>query len=559
MVVCGTSTLARRTVEQLVLLGERVVAVVPDDREPRARMVGDRGARLVVGRPDDAGTLVAAGVGRAVSLALLDDDDGDNVRAALAAGDLDPQLRIVVRIFSDQLRIRLGELFPMWMIFSAGEIAAPFFIEAATGDGRSRRLQLAGRELVAGPPAAVDQPLLALARVGRAAGALFPTGPVTEDTVVLGTPALDQHDPPGTGAVRLGLGLLGRLWRAGAAAARRTVAVAQAVADNRLRWSLVAMLGLIAATTVLFHNRIERGWTNSIYLAVETVATIGYGDLDGILDQPGWVQLVVALVTLLGVLVIALFTAGVVDALVADRVARGLGSVVDRPSDHVIVCGLGTVGLRIAEQLRAAGQPVVGVEIDVRPLVRTTGRRIGAPVVDGDATEEEVLRHAGVERARCLVAVTNDGVANLEIGVAARVLRPDLKIVLRLYDRDPAHQVGSRIGLPDTRSMSGLVAPVVAARMVAQQVVAVVPAGSRVVLVADVFVPRGCRFDGVNVADVERLPGVRVIGVATSGGAVTWRPGSTRIVAGGERLLLAASRDGLTASLLATTADAAAR
>jgi len=128
-------------------------------------------------------------------------------------------------------------------------------------------------------------------------------------------------------------------------------------------------------------------------------------------------------------------------------------------SGHVVVCGLGHVGFRVVQQLLSFGQEVVGVEQTPQSRFADRVRRRGVPVIPGDATDLEVLRQAGVERARAIVVATNDPMVNLEIVLNARQLNKDVRVVLRMFDADVAERLGEAFGIRMTLSASAIAAP----------------------------------------------------------------------------------------------------
>jgi voltage-gated potassium channel len=128
-------------------------------------------------------------------------------------------------------------------------------------------------------------------------------------------------------------------------------------------------------------------------------------------------------------------------------------------SGHVIVCGLGHVGYRVIRQLLEYGQEVVGIEKDSQTAFLERVRKMDVPVVMGNATDGEVLRQAGAERALAIVIATNNDLVNLEIAMNVRQLHPDIRIVLRLFDGDLAEKMGKLLGIPTAFSASAIAAP----------------------------------------------------------------------------------------------------
>lgn len=139
----------------------------------------------------------------------------------------------------------------------------------------------------------------------------------------------------------------------------------------------------------------------------------------GALDVPSAIPLSLQVARLLAPLVIVVFlnqafTTVFRDQLQLLRVRRARG--------HVVVCGLGDGGLRLARSLRSQGFRVVAVEHD-EDLDHVEGCRAGGvPVLVGDATDEAILRKAGTGRARCVVAVCGDDRVNAKIAAGARQL-----------------------------------------------------------------------------------------------------------------------------------------
>ncbi len=543
IIVCGGDSLALRLVEELVRMEEPVTVVVDDPDTPHARRMEKLGARLVTGPAGEVRTLRSAGVASARALALVDDDDVGNIQVALAAQELNPRLRLVVRMFNLRLGNRIDDLFDDCTVLSASTIAAPFFVDAALGDRSGRLIRFGGRPLLAGPPSAVDDVLAALAAPGADGSPTLLPASSPGATLVLGSPRVrpdDGGETPAAGTEEMPL--IRRRRRTGKVA--MMIGIARTLFSQRLQLLTGLLAALVAVSTVVFHAAVPKlGWVDAFYFTVTTFTSTGNGDLAE-LGASAPVKVFGAFLMLLGVLTIAVLTAVVVDDLIGARIADGLGIPVGQPAEHVVVCGLGTVGLRVAEQLHAAGVDVVGIEYDPEPATFAAMRRLGYPVVRGDASEEATLLAAGVQTARCLVAVTDDDVANLEAGLAGRALRDELRVVLRLFDSGLADRVGKRLDLTISRSVSFIAAPVFAAALMGREVVAVVPAGRRVLLLADVPVSAGSVAAGETLDSIAEPGEIRVL-AHVQGGEVGWRPSLEARIDTGDRVFVAATRAGL--------------
>ncbi len=162
---------------------------------------------------------------------------------------------------------------------------------------------------------------------------------------------------------------------------------------------------------------------------------------------------IVALTMLLTIAFAAMFTAGLVQRLIDPRLTTIIGRRSIPMHGHVIVIGLGQVGLRLCSLLRDSGIAAVAVEVsEEAPNVRLA-RGYGIPVVIGHGEDREVLRRVHVDRARALAAVTSSDLTNVEVAVAARAARDSLEIVVRVRQGDVADETQTLVGLGHMRDI----------------------------------------------------------------------------------------------------------
>jgi len=254
------------------------------------------------------------------------------------------------------------------------------------------------------------------------------------------------------------------------------------------------------------------------------------------------------LLTLDGVAFIPVITAIVVGARLTGRV-RGAPRP---PGGHVIVVGLGNVGTAVTGQLHDLGFDVVCV--DNRPDAPGMGmaRSLGLPVVVGDAFREETLRAAHLDTCLALVSLTSQDVVNLETALTARSLREDLRVVLRLTDDDLAERLEKTTGNIVSRSVPYLAAPAFATAMLEHQVLRTIAVGRHVLLIADVQVADQAGLAGSSIADTEQDGQARVLALAIGGRTtLDWSPSRRRLLAAGDRLIVLATRRGLSRFLSA--------
>jgi Trk K+ transport system NAD-binding subunit len=126
--------------------------------------------------------------------------------------------------------------------------------------------------------------------------------------------------------------------------------------------------------------------------------------------------------------------------------------------DHIIVCGLGHVGYRIADTLSALGYEVLALDREAGRLGERLAQQ-GLMVRTADFRRQTVLREAGIAYARALVACSGDDMLNIETGLRTRELNPDLRIVSRVFDQDFGRCLTEKFGVDVVYSTSALAAP----------------------------------------------------------------------------------------------------
>jgi Trk K+ transport system NAD-binding subunit len=126
---------------------------------------------------------------------------------------------------------------------------------------------------------------------------------------------------------------------------------------------------------------------------------------------------------------------------------------------HSIVCGMGDVGYRIAELLQRLGEPVVVITEQVLDDRRLTAEAFGVRVIQGDARSDRLLREAGVESAKTLIAATDKDLVNIEVALDGRRMQPGLPVVVRLFDQMLTRQLEDSLDIRRALGMAALAAP----------------------------------------------------------------------------------------------------
>ncbi len=461
VLIYGSDHLAYRIAEQLCAEG-CVVSVItrPGSWLAGAGLDNNQSGLCIAAFLSEAGTatalLQAARIEQVETFFSVSDRDEANLGLALAALELNPRLRVVLRQFNMRLGRLLEEYLPRCDVMSLSALAAPTFALAASTIG-VRFAHNLGKDTLVLREETIKMPLTnASSSDSKVVVALerdklhwFPSpDKVFEADTKLLVASTERELP-----------------------ARPPAPPKHSEAKPPFQWRgqriLLGVIGylvfVVICASLYFHLRLGMSALDALYFVITTITSVGFGDFS-LRDADALSKVIGILLMLSGVGITAVFFALITNSLVARQLAFEQGRVRQRVSDHTIVCGLGIIGLRVAEKLQQLGVPVVCVEKDEDNRFLTEARGRGIPVVIGNALQEQTLRYANIKQARSLVVCSNPDHLNLEIALNARSLRKEIPIVLRMFDPDLARRVVQHFRLDTTFSSAALVAPFFAAQ-----------------------------------------------------------------------------------------------
>jgi len=549
-IVCGDGSLAYRIASELTSrYDEGVVVVLPDPAKNYGpQITALAGVTVLSHAALTSDAFVEAGIATARGLALVGSDDLVNFHAALRADELNPGLRIVVAAFNRRLGQHIRGFFRDCTVLSSSETAAPSFVSAALGLPAPSHVRVSGRTLYVARHADVPagQAVCGLEVPDDPAGTtqLIPPDelpPVYPDSASSTDSASSNGASSDSDRGGLVLAVADGTPRDPLTRRRHPVR-ASAGMLWRLAWNKFALVFaiLLAAVIAGFCLLVTRyPVSNAVYLTVMDMT--GSALTSARLGGPEKISQV--LLTVDGMALIPLVTAIIVGARLTGKI-RGE----PRPrGGHIIVVGLGNVGTRVVGELHDLGYDVACIDRDPEARGVALARRLGLPMVIGEAYLEDQLQAAGLETAAALVSVTSNDMVNLETALQARAMREDLRLVLRLGDDDLAQRVQKTLGNVISRSVSYMAAPAFAAALLEHLVLRTIAVGRHVLLIADVRVEAGSDIAGRALDELERDRVARVLALQVRGAQLFhWSPHHDYVLAAGDRVIVLATRAGLT-------------
>src|SRR5215468_5690369 len=174
-----------------------------------------------------------------------------------------------------------------------------------------------------------------------------------------------------------------------------------------------------------------------LYMTVTTITTVGFGELPG-MEHVAWARAFTVVLLVFGTGSIVYFASTVTAVIIEGDLrsvlfASRLKKRMKRMKDHIVVCGAGSTGRHVIEELLAAGVPVVAIDVregELREIAEKFSRAEFSYLV-GDATDDDVMAQTGLDRARGMVAALSSDKDNLYLTVSARQTNPGVRIVAR--------------------------------------------------------------------------------------------------------------------------------
>jgi Trk K+ transport system NAD-binding subunit len=548
-VVCGDDPLAHSLANELTnRYGADVTVILPSRRRNYGpQLAALRKVKVVEAERLDEDAFRAAKLTQASGLALVGQDDIGNIHAALCAQELHPRVRLVIRMFSTSLGEDVRQLFRDCAVLSDAAMAAPELVAAALGEVAPGFVQLPGRTLYVALRTQVHARDV-VCGIATTSGAGPPEVLPADDraaNLVLAVAGPRQGPAPAARRLR-------RRTRRRARRRRQVMALSRAllsVVDSKLEITLLVLVAVLVAGVVAIGVIDGIPPWQALYTTLITAADAGGPDLQAGLAR----QLAQAAVAVVGIALVPVLTAVVVNASVNARLATVMGRLRQPMAGHVVVVGLGDVGTRVIRFLHELGHEVVAIDQSDSSRGALVARELDIPLIVGDASRDETLRQASVRTCRALLALSSSDV-NLGAALRARAILPELRLVLRVLDDDFARRVEQVFEIPNTRSVSALAASAFAAALLEREVIGTIAVHRRVLVIAELPVAAGAELDGGQLAEVDTAGEVRVIAVtAERDPKPTWTPPPGTPIRAGDRLLVIANRTGLSRVLARTT------
>lgn len=322
--------------------------------------------------------------------------------------------------------------------------------------------------------------------------------------------------------------------------------------QRKILIALTLLMGLLVTGTVgyllLERDNPEGEWQflDALYMTVITLTTVGYGNMG--MSDAGRVFTMFLLTGGIGVFTysVTIATAFLIEGQLQSFFRQQkMIRTVDKLLNHYIVCGLGDTGVHVLDEMLKAEVDFVGIEVDEERLIHLSDTR-NFLYLQGDATDDELLMRAGIERAQGLVTCLSRDQDNLFVVISARKLNPHLKIASKaVEDNSPGKLItagADEVVLPDhiggLRLASGILHPQLVGFLESMT------QNRQGAQFTESIIQKDSPLDGISLkaASIQEQTGLVVVAIQDSTGAFLYNPPGDKKMVVGDALLVIANQ-----------------
>jgi Trk K+ transport system NAD-binding subunit len=470
VVVCGLNSIGYKILCLLRQQNAQVIgindAALPDEPE------------LTIGDYRSPETLFRAGIQSARTLIIANNDDALNLDIVMQARLLNPQIRIISRLFNSNLGERLDQSIPEHTTMSVSDIAAPIFVFAAMGNRAIGQLHLVQqtwpiyeefihdrhpwynislREIWDDQNRMLISYLTADREFNLVEAISLDQRLQVGDRLIVGT--LPQIlTPEASWFKKRKQALDARVQRLG----QQLWRFQQHGRSTPIAILILLVMFLIVALTYAYLLSGKASIIDALYFSVGIITGVG---------GPEWIaqyastitKAVTAIMMIVGAGALGMCYALLNDLVLSSRFRQFWDVALVPKGNHYIICGLGGIGVRIATQLQAQGHEVLVIERDSQNRFLNMARAQNIPVILGDGALSDTLHAANLPEAAALLTVASDDMVNLEIALTAKNISPKLLIVVRSQNPEQAQCMQQVFDFAAVLSPPDLAAPAFAA------------------------------------------------------------------------------------------------
>jgi Trk K+ transport system NAD-binding subunit len=443
IIICGLGHIGFYTFALLLRTKKDIVVISTKDNEDWRWQAEAAGCTVLLGDARDDKLLIKAGIESADCILALTDQDMVNVSIMMDARKLNPNIRIVARMFDTEMAKHIADAFRVQQIFSIYELAAPIFTSSihkqrALAQFTINNITYVVHQEKSGTHKLIENAILISSQ---------------QEFDLIATPvAIHEKKRKPSRLKRAATNLFEKF----------TYFYSPVLANFRLFLGIIFCVIVFAALFLSWQMEIPI--IDALYFATTTVTTVGYGDFNFSHSSPQ-MKFFGCLLMLSGAAALAVLFSSITEIILSKKLQNIFGGRVVPKTPHVIVVGAQHLGSRVISTLLAEEVPVVVLESETTGQYSVDLKRQVA-VIAGNPRSTEALEQAGIDHALAIITIMDNDVDNLGVSLAAKKLNSETMTITQILDPRLNQKIEKEMAINRVLSMSHLAAPYFAAAAV---------------------------------------------------------------------------------------------
>lgn len=444
VIICGLGSIGFRTFELLNQANQKVVAVSSTMEDEWRWQVEARGGIFILGDARDDTLLIQAGIKEAKAILVMTDQDIVNVAIAMDARKLNPQIKIILRMFDNELGAHITKALDLHQVFSTSELAAPIFASGIFDKSAIAQFKMKGKEYLVSEESGTSNDLNADSIV------------LTEHRTYskkLVAHLADTYKITKKNKLLKYVGKFNYL---------------RSPVFANFRRFLFILFCVILASALVLKWAMPLSYIDALYFVTTTVTTVGYGDFN-FSQSPSFMKFFGCLLMLTGAASLAILFSSITEIILSKKLPSILGGRPVPKKNHVIVVGAGPVGQKLVSLLLEDQLPIVVMEGGKKDhYAQDINHKVA--LVDGYLRSRDTLKRANVESARAILVMTEDDVENLSVSLAAKKLNPSIINIIHVFSPKLGEKLKTSLSLDKVLCLPTIIAPYFAAAVFGDEI-----------------------------------------------------------------------------------------
>ncbi|MGE5473129.1 MAG: potassium channel family protein [Ignavibacteriales bacterium] len=476
VIICGSGNVTIKVLEEFLKIKEDIVLITSEVKKQDEKFIKANNIKVIIGDARSDEVLIEAGTDSAKAMIVIMKDEVTSVEISLKAKEINPNILITVRMFDEFLADKITAGFGIDKVLCTPALASLGFVSAVLSDKICEYIKFDKKNLFL-YKSTINKKSLLLNKTVRECRNELRIEPVyiekeeknvsilsdddyrfnLGDKVLLFSTNIDflKEKKEDMLSIEKKTSLIGVLVDNFQEAFFKVTHAIKKV-PNAIKLLILIFSLFILVSVWVFHKTQNWSIIDSLYFVIATCATVGYGDFN-LKDAAPWVKFFDCMVILSGAALIGCFFSLLAEMVLNNKFEQYFGINKTKLRNHIIVAGMGRLGYRIADSLNAIGEKVIVIEKKTESEKLAVMKR-KMPVIIGDARDIKVLKRVAIERAKALVAVTDDDLVNLGIALHAKDIKRSIRTVIRVVDTDFGRRIKNNYNVDRVLSSSQLIA-----------------------------------------------------------------------------------------------------